>query len=97
MDPSVLIVNPNAQRSIVNGLVDCLKKERVISVFAPRRGWKTFEKNNCPKERCPATTDGAAPSPRRRLLRWNRLAFTPSSDFTWGEGQSCFKTSSMER
>ena len=44
-----------------------------------------------------ATTDGAAPSPRRRLLRWNRPAFSPSSDFTWEEGQSCFKTSSMER
>jgi hypothetical protein len=97
MDQRVLIVNLNAHPSIVNLPIDYFKKEGVISVFAPKKDSRNLEKNNSPRERCPDMTGVAVPSLKGRLRKWNRLAFTPSSDFVWEEGRSSLKTSSMER
>jgi hypothetical protein len=97
MDLLVLIVNLNAYPSIVNLPIGYPNKGRVISVSAPKKDWRSLEKNNSPKERCPAMTDDAGPSLQKRLPKWNLLASSPSSDFTWEEGRSSLKISSMER
>ena len=73
------------------------KREKAISVSAPKRGWKNLEKISSRKEGCPAMTEGVAPSLPKRFSKWNRLVSSRFSDFTWEEDRSSLKTSSMER
>jgi hypothetical protein len=92
-----LIVNLNAYPSIRNLLTVYFKKERAINVFAPKKDWRSLEKNNSPKGRCRDMMDDVAHFLKRRFPKWNLPASGPSSDFASEQDRSSSKTSSMER
>jgi hypothetical protein len=81
----------------MNLAIDYFKKERVINVSVPKKDSKNLEKNNSLKEGCPGMMVGAVHSPKGKLPKWSRPAFTPSSDFMWEQDQFSLKTLSMER
>ena len=91
MNQLVLIVNLNGYPSIVNLPIGYLKKERVISVFVPKKDWRSLEKNNSPKERCPAMMDGAVPSLQKRLPKMESAGLHPVLRFHVGAGPILFE------